>query len=280
MNQLTNYQSYQTQHAGYQNYPENTAAPYSAAPPAIGLNPLICATIPLLTLLAQIRQTNNHGSVPKLKGQVADEIKRFEQRLMKLDYDHRTILAARYCMCAAIDEAVLSRPWGSQSVWASQSLLALFHKETWGGERFYIILENLARDPRKNLDLLELCYVLLSLGFEGKFFDKDSVIREEIRNRIFYQIRNSRHKIDKSLTGYSEHQLPLAKKSTSVKKLKKIVLSSCVAILLIGTVFNIKTYNAAKPVLQQLSAIGLQSPITTFSQLLDRPIVVRNKEDS
>jgi type VI secretion system protein ImpK len=80
----------------------------------------------------------------------------------------QTIRVARYAICTTVDDVVLNTPWGGQSVWAQQSMVGTFHKETHGGDRFYDLLERLQADPSGNRDLLEFLYMCLSLGFEGR----------------------------------------------------------------------------------------------------------------
>ena len=75
---------------------------------------------------------------------------------------------ASYFLCSLIDETVLNTPWGNQSNWGHHSLLIQFHNEAWGGERFFQILDRLKQQPAQGLNLLELAYLCLSLGFEGK----------------------------------------------------------------------------------------------------------------
>ena len=58
------------------------------------------------------------------------------------------VLAARYVLCAALDEAVLSTPWGAQSEWAQHPLLVALHREAWGGEKFFEMLDRVSTDPR------------------------------------------------------------------------------------------------------------------------------------
>ncbi len=166
-----------------------------------GTNNLLRAAEPLLTLITQIRHTVDHPNVESLRAQIVEEVKNVERHLGHMNYPMRTIIASRYCICSAIDEAVLSQSWGTQSVWVQGSLLSIFQKETWGGERFYVILEDALRDIRGNIDFIELLYFLISLGFEGKFFgDEYRAAREEIRNRIFYHIRHARAKPERSLS--------------------------------------------------------------------------------
>ena len=57
------------------------------------------------------------------------------------------IVAARYALCTLIDETATSTPWGASGAWAQRGLLALFHGETGGGEKFFQLLARLAENP-------------------------------------------------------------------------------------------------------------------------------------
>lgn len=238
-------------------------------------NYLVTFATPLLTLITQIRHTSEHHNVAKLRTQIIEEIKNFEQKLTNVSYPMRLVIAARYCLCTAIDESVLSRPWGTTSIWIQQSLLSLFHHETWGGERFYIILEEMAKDPRQNIDFLEFSYILLSLGFEGKFFKNQLTIREEIRNRIFYRIRYSKEKPDKILSRYVLDKIPIIDQTKKIKAIKKIGVITAVAIIIVSLFYNVILYKKAEPLIKALDAIGVVSAVTTFSQVIQRPVIER-----
>ena len=70
------------------------------------------------------------------------------------------VLAARYALCAGLDEAVLSTPWGAQSEWAQHPLLVALHREAWGGEKFFEMLDRISQDPTRYIDLMELQYLV------------------------------------------------------------------------------------------------------------------------
>lgn len=238
-------------------------------------NYLVTFATPLLTLITQIRHTSEHHHVVKFRVQIIEEIKNFEQKLTNVSYPIRLVIAARYCLCTAIDEAVLSRPWGTQSIWIQQSLLSLFHQETWGGERFYILLEEMAKDPRQNIDFLEFAYVLLSLGFEGKFFENQLTIREEIRNRVFYRIRYSKEKPDKTLSRYVLDKILIIDQTKQIKTIKKTGVITAVVIIIVSLFYNVILYKKAEPFMKALDAIGNVSAVTTFSQVIQRPVIER-----
>jgi type VI secretion system protein ImpK len=195
-----------------------------------------------------------------------------------MGYAQRTVLAARYCLCTAIDEMVLRTQWGTKSAWVKQSLLTLFHKETWGGERFYLILENMVKDPRQNIAVIELLYLLLSLGFEGKFFDKDKTIREEIRNRVFGRIRHARGKVERALSIHWQDKQPIDANQQKKTSLKRIIIGagSVFGIILLG--FNIAAFTTTSNTISAIKKVGREPAVTAYSQLIDRPIVPHSFE--
>jgi type VI secretion system protein ImpK len=136
---------------------------------ASDVNPLAGAAAPLLALAARLRSTVHHPDPAGLFRQTAQEIKSFEAAAHAAGARNEHVLAARYALCTLLDEAVLNTPWGSQSVWASQTLLNLFHNEGWGGEKFFQILDRLLPQAAANIDLVELMYLCLAMGLQGKY---------------------------------------------------------------------------------------------------------------
>ena len=133
------------------------------------LNPLEKAASGLLALITQLNVSQNQSNPGELKNKIIHEIKQFEIAAEAEGVDSKTVSSARYVMCTVLDEAVLNTPWGSGSDWAQHSLLSLFHKEVSGGERFFHLLKSLAQNPGKNRGLLEVMYVCMALGFEGRY---------------------------------------------------------------------------------------------------------------
>lgn len=241
-------------------------------------NTLISSASKLLTLITYIRHTGTHHNVPGLKAQIIEEVKQLERALNHFHYSTRMIISVRYCLCTAIDEAVLSCPWGTSSIWVQESLLSLFQKETYGGERFYLILEDMLRDPRGNINFIEFAYYLLCLGFEGKLYGQEnSAKRDAIRNRIFAVIRDVRKKPDRALS-LDWHLKNTPRSSIDKKrKLKKMFYCCSIILVLVGGFYNYKTYKKASPVLEQLDNLARVSPITVLSQVIKRPVIKRTK---
>lgn len=159
-----------------------------------GTNPLVAAANPLLDLIPQIRATAAHPSPAMLREHLLDEVRQFELRAQQAGISNETILGARYCLCTALDEAAALTPWGGGGVWSAHSLLVTFHNETWGGEKFFQLLAKLSQNPAQHLDLLELLYYCLLLGFEGRYrvMDNGRSQLETLRQRLLRILRGAR----------------------------------------------------------------------------------------
>ncbi|PTR34011.1 type VI secretion system protein ImpK [Luteibacter sp. OK325] len=137
--------------------------------PSAGGNPLVRAANPLLLLAAQLRDSTEAPDAALLRDRAIAYIRRFEDTGARAGIDAQTAVAARYVLCTMIDEAVLDSPWGEQTGWSRQTLLVTFHGETYGGEKFFVILDRLAQDMVRHIDLVEMMYLCLALGFGGKY---------------------------------------------------------------------------------------------------------------
>lgn len=237
---------------------------------------VMCAT-PLISFLITIKKTISSPDMAKLQLKIINELKLFKSKCTEYGFNEKTINAASYCLCAAIDEAVLSTRWGTQSCWVQQSLLSVFHNETWGGERFYHILEHVAQDPLRNILLLELMYLLLSLGFEGKFYN-DITIREEVRHRIFSKIKKVHGKITRRLSVHPKDVETLILKKKKRKSLRWMIHGSLIIFSVMYVIINMMLNINSGNTLKRLSHIGVESPITAYSELLDRPIIMHSVE--
>ncbi|KPX98631.1 Type IV/VI secretion system protein [Pseudomonas amygdali pv. mori] len=94
--------------------------------------------------MSRLSAAEEFGDIALLNVQLSDQIKLFEAEGRRNAIENDQLLAARYVLCTVVDEAVLNTPWGSKSDWSKISLLSRFHKETFGGEKFFQLLEKLS----------------------------------------------------------------------------------------------------------------------------------------
>jgi type VI secretion system protein ImpK len=160
----------------------------------LGLNPLVQAASPLLLLIGGLRSSTSSTDVSGLRRHALEEIRRFEENAQRAGVRNEIVLAARYALCAGLDESVLSTPWGAQSEWAQHPLLVALHREAWGGEKFFEMLDRISVDPARHIDLMELQYLILALGFTGRYqmLERGHEQLSDLQQSLYRKIRAER----------------------------------------------------------------------------------------
>jgi len=166
------------------------------------LNPLVSAAGKLLVLVGQLRNMVHAPNVPALRASTADAVNQFDAAARRAGVSNESVLAARYVLCTALDEAVANTPWGVQGGWNKQSLLVQFHNETWGGEKVFQLLARLAQDVPTHRQLLELIYSVLALGFEGRYrvVENGRAQLDSVRQRLAELIAKERPPVEAELS--------------------------------------------------------------------------------
>jgi type VI secretion system protein ImpK len=225
-----------------------------------GNNPLLQTATPLLVLAQRLRGTVAVPDVGGLRNQVIEEIRNFENRARGAGASAEDVLAARYALCSALDEAVLNTPWGAQSEWAGQTMLVVFHREAFGGEKFFLILERLMADPPRYIDLMELMYACIVLGFEGRYrLDERGAARlADVQRDLYQRIQMQRGAVPADL---SPRWQGLTDRRNRVARFVPvwIVALGALAILVVTFVFLYARLGShSEPVMSSLSRIGLE----------------------
>ena len=174
----------------------------AAADTDSGLNPLVAAANPLLRLIPQLRATTSHADPAALREQLIAALRNFEDQARAHGVESHKIRGATYALATLLDETIASTPWGSSGAWAQQSLLVLFHNESWGGEKFFQLLARLAENVPANRDLLELLYACLALGFEGRYrvIDNGRTQLDAVRQRLAELLRKHAGEYERALS--------------------------------------------------------------------------------
>lgn len=139
--------------------------------PKVGTSPLAAAAAPLLDLLARL-STGGAAAPPdpnELRERALRALRQFEADARAAGIDPDQIRAAHYALSAALDDVVLATPQGQQSGWGARSLVSTFHQEVRGGERFFDLLAGMQKDPGRYRQALEVAWLCLSLGFQGRY---------------------------------------------------------------------------------------------------------------
>jgi type VI secretion system protein ImpK len=237
------------------------AAPAGAVEPAA--NPLTGAATTVFALVKHLRTLGHYDDVPRLHGNVIQAVQQFEAAARSQGADQEAVNAARYAVCALLDETVLTTPWGSNSSWTQESLLGTFHGVTVGGEQFFQIVQNASRDPARHLQLLEFLHICLSLGFQGKYgaMDRGEAQLAEIRQGLYRTIANQRGELQGEL---STHWQGVVDKRLAVARfvpLWVVPIVACALAVLIYMGFSYYLNRSSDEVFVKLNSLGKEIPV-------------------
>jgi type VI secretion system protein ImpK len=212
----------------------------------------------------QIKNRAVHNNIESLRDRVVAEINAFERKITPLGLSLQTIRAARYALCATIDDIVLNTPWGSRSLWTQRSMVGTFHNEVVGGDRFWDLLNDLKRDAAVNLDLLELLYFCITLGFEGKYRVLPRGASELIlvREDLYRLIRNNRGEFERTLSPHWEGVKAAHRRLRDLVPKWMVALAAVGALALLYTVFTLLLNSRSDVAYEALNGLPPTSPVT------------------
>jgi len=254
--------------------PAASGARAAVAVPTVGVNRLVAAASPVLG--AVIRITAERGRNPdpeRLKRGMIEAIRTFEREALQTGLDTQSLRAARYALCATVDDLVLSTPWGAASSWTAQSLTSIFHNEVSGGERFFDILEQMQRDLGRHSEVVELMYLCTSLGFEGRYrvMPRGTAALTELRDGVYRTIRQRRGEFERDLSGHwrgiNANYKPLGQRIPIWVLAASTLLVACV----IYVVFNFLLASSSDLAFAELAALPPHGAIVVPHPALAAP---------
>lgn len=238
-----------------------------------GLNPLVALANRLLAIVPQIRSTTHLPDPGVLKESLAQGLREFDAHAAQRGIAPERAMAARYILCTLLDEAAASTPWGGGGAWGRYSLLAMFHNETWGGEKVFQLMAKLAENPSANRDLLELIYAALCLGFQGRYrvVEGGSAQLEAVRERLAQILKKERGDFAQPLAEHWRGQA--VKRKPFLSWLPLWVTGAVAAMLLLGLywVLAFTLSGWSDPVYGQIQSLRLLPPTTTIAAPAPKP---------
>lgn len=140
-------------------------------PPEAVRNPMLSAATALLALMAGMRAGRVRLPLPDLHRIAIKLGDAFDAALSALPIDAETRRRARYGVLATADDIAQNLPGraGEGVEWARRSLIVRAFGENIGGDRFWLLLDEMLHRPAECAALIELYHACLAAGFEGRY---------------------------------------------------------------------------------------------------------------
>lgn len=131
--------------------------------------PLAALCTDLFLIVIAMRDSRDLGDPQALRKLVSHYLDQFSCNAAVSGVVAQDIESARYALVALLDETVLSLPGQCRDYWIGRPLQLDLFGTSVAGQEFYRRLEMILENPGAHDQLLEVYYLCLSLGFEGKY---------------------------------------------------------------------------------------------------------------
>lgn len=229
--------------------------------PKAGINPLVDAASYLFSAIGKLKNLKVYRQLNSLQKDLIEAINNFYAVSKNQGYNPEYLIICRYIFCAVLDDIINNTAWGGVDQWKNYSLLSAFNQDPDHHDKFFNILDHAIKEPHLYIDLMELIYLCLSLGYKGKFraTEHGQYQLEQIHHHLYNHIRTYRGNFSKVLSPKLRKINPKAKKKTanSIESplLTLILTASVIMIIFISLAYLMDVF--ANETFKQLTEINL-----------------------
>jgi type VI secretion system protein ImpK len=98
----------------------------------------------------------------------------------------------KYAVAALLDESLMRSAWPGRTGWSQHSFQWTLFQETLAGVNFFERLTRLRQEANRNIALLEVFYLCLILGFQGKYALSGEEALQALQTDLKQQINGHR----------------------------------------------------------------------------------------
>jgi len=193
-------------------------------------NQLINISSELLTKTLKVSTLSEPEDLTVFREQLIHGINDIKAQATDLTYPVAVIDKLCFLYAVVLDEFIIYTEWGEKRGWENKTLLSELFGMRNGGELFFSVAEKASRQPHKLIDLLEVIYLFLNIGFKGQYRDSGA---EQLKAFI--------HQLEQTITQYrmiggvhchTKVKLPVMRKPT---RRKRYLITSLFFFCLIAT---------------------------------------------
>jgi type VI secretion system protein ImpK len=170
----------------------------------------------LFLMIIRMREAEDLGDPASLRKLIAFYLDLFEKNCKTIGMAQDSIAESKYAIVALMDETVLSVPGSCRDYWISTPMQLDYFGDNIAGQEFFNKLAKLLLQPENKKDVLEVYYLCLSLGFEGKYKIMAPEERITIMDDLGRKLRRTRVRVSAELSPHGRRaETSVHKKSTS-----------------------------------------------------------------
>jgi type VI secretion system protein ImpK len=158
----------------------------------------------LFLIIIRMREAEDLGDPSALRKLITYFISLFEKNCKAIGMDEESTVEAKYAIVALMDETVLSVPGACRDFWISRPMQLDYFGDNIAGQEFYEKLRKMLLQPENKKHVLEVFFLCLSLGFEGKYKMFNGEERIAIMEDLGRKLRRTRIRASSDLSPHGK----------------------------------------------------------------------------
>lgn len=218
--------------------------------------PFLMALRGLYKEVILVEKGESEGNINVVQRRLIEKMDHYTRIFSEQGIENTHIMIVRYIISTFIDELLGAASWSGGEVWANHSLLGHYYQETYGGKKFFELLEQFAKEPEKYMQHMKLIYVCLSLGYQGKYslIENSDMYVESIRQELYARISSYDRESEKF---YSDHPASVKKHKLTLHVPYKIfIVAGLLIMVIVYGVFTSMVSNNEKDLIGVLKKEG------------------------
>lgn len=207
-------------------------------------NQLLNISSELLAITLKVSSLPEPEDLATLRKQLVEGINDIKSKGAELTYPVAVIDKLCFLYAVVLDELIIYNEWGEKRGWENKTLLSELFGMRNGGELFFTVAEKAVRQPHKLIDLLEVIYLFLTIGFKGQYRESGNDELKAFTHQLEQII--SQYRQSSGIYCHTRTKLPEMRKPTRRKRyLVTTMFFLCLIITSIGLTYF--WYNKTHP---------------------------------
>lgn len=142
-----------------------------------------------LMLIIQLRSAREYGDPTVLRQRIKDMFDKLERHSNRAGIPNEDFQNAKFAMIAFLDESIVASEWSQKEAWLSNPLQLELYNRFDAGEEFFVRLEQLLQEAKRNEEVLKVYYHCMAQGFRGKYQLYGQENLRQLIDETYQQIR-------------------------------------------------------------------------------------------
>ena len=196
-------------------------------------NQLINISSELLAITLKVSTLPEPEDATTLRHQLVERINQIKSKGADLTYPVAVIDKLCFLYAVVLDELIIYSQWGESRGWENKTLLSELFGMRNGGELFFTVADKAMRQPHKMIDLLEVIYLFVNIGFKGQYRETGNDQLKAFTHQLEQVI--SQYRQVNTIYCHTQVKLPKVRKPTRRKRyLLTTIFFSCLISTSIG----------------------------------------------